>query len=601
MKTTYDPSLKAQVTTDQDNKVRHIRYSQEYWESEENVPRVSAESYLNEVAGTYQIPQVQLQNLHKKVSFYNPREQGVEYQLDEEKHQFDSTTVGYYQTYLNVPVWRKGLSVTIKKNPNRVVASTNNSEDDLQGTLPDKKSIENYKVLFRQIAASRAELDPKLAGEAEDDGEGQPEAFVRNVVNIAAAKPPKTSRNKPAQLTDRMRLLNGRFFVYKYDPKKRFAGQPAPPDSKKIREVGEESDIPLLPLPTVNDKVKPGRAYLVAEIIFRLGGQGRSGLVWLILVEVQTGSILYIECMTCAVNGLVFKRDPMVSSGDLTVTSDQPNAVLDDHDFDEPLNDLNLVGAGNQGLSGTYVVVQEEDPPNIAPPTVPMGSNFNFDPRTDHFGAVNAYYHETELFRTIADLGFVVEDYFDDTTFPIPVDHRASFGDPNGIEINAFWSPNGIGGTDFMGFCLCDTTDVVNPLGRAVDPYVHWHEMGGHGTLGDHVGSGLLGFAHSHGDGLAAIQNDPESALRALPERFRYAPFRPFCTERRFDRDVAAGWGWGGSQDPGTGAGSAGYRSEQILATCHFRIYRSLGGDADSLNRRKFAARNDLSDSAHNG
>ena len=28
-----------------------------------------------------------------------------------------------------------------------------------------------------------------------------------------------------------------------------------------------------------------------------------------------------------------------------------------------------------------------------------------------------------------------------------------------------------------------------------------------------------------------------------------------------------------------------------MLATCHFRIYRSLGGDANDVNRRKFAAR----------
>ena len=157
--------------------------------------------------------------------------------------------------------------------------------------------------------------------------------------------------------------------------------------------------------------------------------------------------------------------------------------------------------------------------------------------------------------------------------------------------INAHWSPNGTCGTDHMCYALCDTTDTGNPVCRAVDPWVHWHEMGGHGTLGDHIGSGLLAFAHSHGDGLAAVQNDPESALRALPERFRYAPFRPFTTERRFDRDVAAGWAWGGSQDPGTGGGAEGYRSEQILATCHFRIYRSIGGDADDVNRRKFAAR----------
>jgi hypothetical protein len=33
------------------------------------------------------------------------------------------------------------------------------------------------------------------------------------------------------------------------------------------------------------------------------------------------------------------------------------------------------------------------------------------------------------------------------------------------------------------------------------------------------------------------------------------------------------------------------YGSEQILATCHFRIYRSIGGDHANLGRRKFASR----------
>src|SRR6476659_1666857 len=107
MKTIYRPDLKADVSVDDQNRVRQISHSQEYWESEENVPRVSAETYLNEWARTLQIPNEQLRNLGKKVSFYDPREQDVEYQLDEEKQLFDSTTVGYYQTYLNTPVWRK--------------------------------------------------------------------------------------------------------------------------------------------------------------------------------------------------------------------------------------------------------------------------------------------------------------------------------------------------------------------------------------------------------------------------------------------------------------------------------------------------------------
>ena len=247
---------------------------------------------------------------------------------------------------------------------------------------------------------------------------------------------------------------------------------------------------------------------------------------------------------------------------------------------DVSLTDLDSPSSGTQSLRGSFVVVQNVENPSISPPTELGGNVFGYDARTNNFAASNAYYHETELFKTIESLGFPISTYFDGTVFPIPVDHRGM-----GDTINAHWAPNGTGGTEHMCYALCDTTDITSPLGRAVDPWVHWHEMGGHGTLGDHVESGSLGFSHSAGDGLAAIQMDPDSALRTMPERFRYAPFRPFSTERRFDRDVST-WAWGGgANDDGN------YGSEQILATCHFRIYRSIGGDHDNLGRRLFASR----------
>src|SRR6185503_15157100 len=149
MRTIYKPDLKAHVSLNAANEVRHIRHSQEYWLSEDNVPRVSAQAYLHEWADTLQVPLEQLKNLSQKVSFLDPREQSIEYHLHEEKHLFDATTVGYYQTYLNTPVWRRGLSVKIKQNPNRVVGSTNNSEDNLKGSLPDKKVIDRYSTIFR--------------------------------------------------------------------------------------------------------------------------------------------------------------------------------------------------------------------------------------------------------------------------------------------------------------------------------------------------------------------------------------------------------------------------------------------------------------------
>ena len=51
-------------------------------------------------------------------------------------------------------------------------------------------------------------------------------------------------------------------------------------------------------------------------------------------------------------------------------------------------------------------------------------------------------------------------------------------------------------------------------------------------------------------------------------------------------------WGWGAGMDQGTdGKLGSGYLSEQILSTTMFRAYRSIGGDATSVNRREFAAR----------
>jgi hypothetical protein len=582
MKTIYNPTLKAHVSSDDDNKVRHIRHSQEFWESDENVPRVSAEGYLQEMAGTFGIPQEQLQNLHKKVSFYDPREQDVEYQVSEEKHLFDSTTVGYYQTFLNTPVWRKGLTVKIKQNPNRVIGSTNNSEDDLRGSLPDKKAIDRYKALFRQIALRTTALDPAL-GEVEQAADDGSVEFVRNVIGVPAPRAAsKAARGKAARRDNETRLLSGKFFVYKYDPRKRYGGRPSPPEAKK-EGLPEDQGISFPKLPPVSDKIKPGRAYLVAEIVFISNLAGFGGVSWLILVEIESGSILYIECMTAGVDGLVFRRDPMVKTGDLTITSDDGTAALNLQRDDVTLTNLAAPVAGVQSLTGTYVTISEQESPVVAAPTKPTGTDFDYPSRTNDFGAVNAYYHQTELFKTIESLGFPVSTYLDGTTFPIPVDHRGL-----GDVINAHCIGNSTG-TVHMCFALCDTTNTTEPLCRAVDPWVHWHEMGGHGLLYDHVGSANLGFSHSAGDGLAALQMDPESALRALPERFRYAPFRPFTTERRFDRGVTDGWLWGGDKDINDDFYQ--YQREQILASCHFRIYRSLGGDADDVNRRKFASR----------
>src|SRR5439155_11512708 len=300
-------------------------------------------------------------------------------------------------------------------------------------------------------------------------------------------------------------------------------------------------------LPPVPRTIRPGRDYVVAEVVFTFPFAGFEQLNWRALIEVETNTVLYLRALIAGVDARVFTYDPITSTGVLTNTATQPNATLNPLRDWVTLEDINGPVSGTQSLAGTHVRISDDDAPTVAPPTRPMGSDFDYDARTNDFAAASAYYHANGVFALIEDLGFNLATYFDGTSFPVHVDHRASFNDPGGIEINAFCGGDATGdGIGLVGFCLSDTIDLTHPLGRAVDKYVHWHEVGGHGILWDHVNSPNFGFAHSAGDGLAGLQNDPESLLRelGLVERFRYAPFRPL---RWMNRDVATGWGWGGA------------------------------------------------------
>lgn len=581
----FRPDLKAHVVTDDEGKVRQVFHTDERWLPSVENPRQAAIEYVRSQASLLEIAPTELDRLHELVTYTEPRRQeGDSYRFAEEKAQFDSATVAFAQTYDNVPVWRTGISVTIKREPSRVVESTNTALQNVKAELPSDDTIARWRRLFEGIERRPAAIGEETPAAAPADRE------VREALGLTGRR----GRGGEAATTAApsgagLRVNRGRFFVYRYDPEQR---QPPQVDVGDKKPDLESDGIALtFPLPPVPRTIRPGADYFVAEVLFTLPLAGIPSLNWRALIELETNTVLYLRALIAGVNALVFTYDPITSTGVLTNTAASSNAVLNPLRDDVTLVDLNGPVAGTQSLGGTHVVVSDDDAPDVDPPTEPTGTDFDYQARTNDFGAVSAYYHANNLFDLIEDLGFNLATYFDGTAFPVHVDHRASWGDPGGIEVNAFCSGDAGGdGIGLVGYCLADLTDTANPLGRAVDKYVHWHEICGHGILWDHVDSPNFGFAHSAGDGLAALQNDPESQLRELNlvERFRYAPFRPI---RWMNRDVA-GWAWGGANDAAfTATDPQGYSAEQILATCHFRIYRSIGGDSSNLGRRWFASR----------
>ncbi len=358
--------------------------------------------------------------------------------------------------------------------------------------------------------------------------------------------------------------------VYRYEPDER--EEPHAHDEGGCLG-GTGAHIPHLPKPTLKGLAK-GKHYVCDEILFEAAlVEEESPINWRALVEPASGDVLYLRALVACATGLVYDRDPQTQGG-ATVTGASSNAQL--NPFRTSVTLPGLIPATPQPLSGNFVRLQDLSAPTIAPPVVPgPASAFNYDVRTDEFSAVNAYYNCDRLFRTMQDYGFNVAAYFDGTTFPVPVDHRGKGG-----ALNADAPGNAAG--NGLGMMRYGLILPPNPVGIATSNRVVWHEFG-HALLWDHVNSPNFGFAHSAGDSLAAILNDPGS-LEA--DRFDTFPWvqEGMSLNRRHDRAVSAGWAWFGPQY------NTQYQGEQILSTTMFRFYRSIGGDSSNINTQRRAA-----------
>jgi len=600
MQESYRPELKAHILTDLSNRVREIRHSQEYWESPVGGGLMTAIRYLRDFAHIYEIPTTQLNRLENKVSFLDPQEQGGEYRLSEEKQMFDSETFGFYQTYLNVPVWLAGLKVTVKQGPNRVIRSQDTTQLGVNAKMPSESAIQRYREIFvkantatvqRRAVREQVDLRATVAANslAAGDGEREGESFLRSLINI--------NENSEPQQTS-IRLIRGRFWIYDYDANSRLPedAEPVPmvkergPVRSRSSITGSEVHSDHVPrpfdIPPVDSRIEDGVYYMVAEITFEIAS-GSHRDVWQMLVELETNSILYLRSMSAHVNGYVYEKDPITKTGTTTPNSTSNTTTLNTHRNDVLLQNLDAPVNNIQTLSGTFAEVTQVEGADIDPPTQPTGKDFDYDVRTNDFASVSGYFHVDRIFRTMQDLGFNVSTYMSNTVFPIPVDIRCF------DIINAHCVGDGMGGIGHTGYGLMDLTDTTNPLGRACDPRVHLHEVLGHGILYEAVNSPNMGFTHSAGDALSLIYFDPDSQCKGVDGtplgkpgdlRFTYAPWHP-TLNRRCDRNVANGWAWNGSEDNGE------YGSEQILATTLFNFYRSIGGDHPKLGRRQFASR----------
>jgi hypothetical protein len=548
--------------TDDAGQVRALRPAERARPTAAQIPQAAAAEFLVEHATELQIDPQWLSGtaLVAATEAGEVSADEIELRFASEQTQFDTTTVAYQQTWRGIPVWRTGVTVTMRRAPTRVTGVQTTCYPEIEVELPEPPVIDATVIGRRGLVARALRL-----GHAP----------------LAVARDEKLSAED-----QRAGIVSNRLVVFRYEAARRFSDERRParaePGASEPAEPGAVSGAPQFPFDISRaPDVADGTFRLAREVIFTLPTPPRGRVTWLAIIDLETRDLLYLRPFTADVSGLVFERDPLTAGG--TALPNANTATLNGFRTSVTLPGLTPPAAGaDQTLTGENVGVQDFEVFTVTPPTEPPGDDFDYASRTNDFAAVNAYFHNDWFFRYAADLGFSRGTYFGGTTFPLPIDHRGRFGSTDGIEVNASCSGNGMGGIANADYELASLADTANPIGLATDRRIVLHELGGHGILYDHVNFANFGFAHSAGDSFAAILSDPDTQAA---DRFLTFPWVASVIARRHDRPVGGGWGWGGTNDTG------GYSSEQILSTSHFRIYRSLGGDSVHLGTRRFAAR----------
>lgn len=549
----------AEFRRDEDGTLRRVTHVRRPFRQPDRAaesPQAVALAYIEAVADQYGIPRAAIADAGEPLA-EDLGDEGVRLAFAEQKRTRDVVTVSFAQGLFGLPIWEAGFSVTMRGDPLAVVGSRSSYRRNVDADPPDPEAP------FLPEHLDEGDLREALAV--------QREAFEVNDVGLR---------------------------VYRYDPDERFHPETGDPDGPDVPQqpddplrphhvtrdenAGREPATqtggpPVLPLPGVPDAIEAGAHYVVTEVLFSTPPpNAERSLNWRAFVEPETGAVLYLRAFVAHVSGMVYETDPVDQTGDTTITPGDSTSTLNSYRTSVTLPGLDDSSDGTQALSGEYVTLGDVDSPDEAPPTESTGADFDYGATTDDFAAVNAYYHCDALFRLMDDMGFDLEEYFDETSFPVTVDHDAKGG-----AVNA--SAEGDAEGDGMGQFLFGKCVSGESAGIATEARTVMHEFG-HTVLWDSVESPNFGFAHSPGDALAVILNDPATRLTG-DDRWVVFNWCPLGTDRRADRDPSAGWRWGGPQDTG------GYSSEEILTTTLVRLYRALGGDSSNRTARRFASR----------
>ena len=294
---------------------------------------------------------------------------------------------------------------------------------------------------------------------------------------------------------------------------------------------------------------------------------------WRFLVDAMSGALLEARDLAAYARprGKVFDPNPIVTAGDMTLSSQTAAAKLNAQRVGVDLERLDPPADGRLRLDGAWVHIVNMNDPNPIEPSSASGS-FSFSSTSSSFLDVMVYFH-IDRFQQYIQTDLALPGMGNSS---VAVDPQLSTSDGSNT------TGSGIG---FAEDALPDASDAMIILHE----YGHFLQ---NSVLEDSAdGNFPSGVSEGFADFLAAVYYDDK---HAKPEKTRGIMFSWNANPvdrgggRRYDMKVANAAAW-------TLLG--GYDKGALWCSTTFELYRKLGGDSADADR-KTAAR-DLSIRLH--
>jgi hypothetical protein len=302
------------------------------------------------------------------------------------------------QEFKHVPVDASEVIVTISAD-----GRVNSISNDYHYRIPNDLDPENIRV-SAQDATETVKRLLRVYPQAEL---GEPALLVYQY-HPAGNRPPKSSADPS-------------------NARRRFLAEV----ENSISDRGDAADIP-----------REGRYYLAWDIVVTTHQPSHS---WRILVDAMTGRPVNVVDLMQYASGTsqVFDPNPTVTTGDLTLSSASPIAVVDSQRIAVAIDHLDPPVDGKLHLDGGHVKIEEiEDP--VFPEPVSSTGDFSFSYGDRNFLAAMVYFHIDRFQQYVqTDLGMA-----NVASISIPVDPQGVDGADNSrydpIRMNLAFGEGGV-------------------------------------------------------------------------------------------------------------------------------------------------------------